>query len=1411
MAGSERKVAPIDANTSTSKTVRGRVREPRVSFFKLFRFATKFDAFIMVLGLFGSALAGSAQPMFTLFFGDIMEGFIGFSRFKACETFPVPTNMSAGASIYVSVIESVSPLTIQNGFARFPPTFISALNHNCQPGFCIPTNLTADATVVDPSFKAVFDNHLSPLHRSTSVIGNMVWSYMCAGNSTTQTDDGWIPHNQVVSYAMGTADYPFGGEWNMSYIQASKSVPTTGDELVTVIVGYIYFFFIAGSVILFGGFLSSAMWTLAGERQGASIQKAYLRALLRQDSAWYDESKVGELSSRISGDIVVVTNGITDKLSTFLENFIRFIVCAVLAFTSCWQLALVLLVVMPIIGIVGVFFGRMQATMSMKNQKGYAMAGAVAQEVLSSIRTVASLTIEKLVADKYEKEIVVAEKASRKKVLVAALGTAMFVVVLFNTYALSFWFGSIIVDSKWAGGGDVLTAFFSMLIGSFAMSEALSMVSAFNQARGAAFRINEVIERRPVIDPYSEEGEKVEHPRGVISFENVKFRYPTRPDVEVLKGLTLHIKVGETVAFVGHSGCGKSTTVSLIQRLYDVESGSVKFDGVDVRHLNLKWMREQMAIVSQEPTLFEGNIMDNIRFGRPTATEEEVIEAAKKANAHSFISTLTQKYGTKVGEKGAQLSGGQKQRIAIARALLLNPCVMLLDEATSALDASSESIVQQALDKAMEGRTTIVIAHRLSTVRRADRICVFDAGEVVEEGTYDGLIAKNGHFKHLVDLQMGTVVGGEVEGEGEGGEEEDKAEQKEGGGVVDVDAADLDVEHAVVKPLSRKTTEMELSGDAAQRHAEAEAADIVPYVPMSRIAQLSRPDIGLFLLGLLGSILRGALVPINGLIMGEIFNTYQLTGDELRQEASFWSLMFVALAFSSAITEFFERFSFLEMGEKLTTRTRRLLFNALLRQNVGWFDSDKHSSGHLTSRLATDTTLMNGIYGERLGQLLRFASTLTAGMIVAFSASWQVTLVILAIFPLIFLSNVLRMRAMKKTMQGSKSVQDVDSVATEAITNIRTVAAFVAEERTLEKLNLSLNDKLEKERKSAMIGGVTYGISSSMFYFAFSLIFWYGALLIGQGELTMDSLMKVFFSIFFAAMTLAQAASIGTSYKKAREAANNIFAVVDRKPFIDSSNDEGLKPDTLKGSVVIKNVHFRYPSRPYAPVLEGVSLEVQPGQTMALVGASGCGKSTTISLVQRFYTPFKGEVYVDGIEVRKWSLPYLRSHIGVVGQEPVLFGTTIRENIRYGKKGATDAEIEEALRIANAAEFVHGLPDGLDTEVGERGTQLSGGQKQRIAIARAIVRNPPLLLLDEATSALDAKSERVVQDALDSAMKGRSTIVIAHRLSTIRNADCIYVFHAGEVVEKGTHDELVAMDGEYNRLVKLQMTDSKGE
>ncbi|RWW74139.1 hypothetical protein BHE74_00017953, partial [Ensete ventricosum] len=610
------------------------------------------------------------------------------------------------------------------------------------------------------------------------------------------------------------------------------------------------------------------------------------------------------------------------------------------------------------------------------------------------------------------------------------------------------------------------------------LGQASPCTSAFAAGQVAAFKMFETINRKPEIDAYDTTGTTLVDIRGDIELKDVCFSYPARPHEQILKGLSLFVQGGTSVALVGESGSGKSTIISLIERFYDPQAGEVFIDGINLKEFKLRWIRGKIGL----------------------------------------------------------LSGGQKQRVAIARAVLKDPRILLLDEATSALDAESESILQEALDHAMKNRTTVIVAHRLTTVRNANMITVVHQGSIAEKA-------------------------------------------------------------------------------------------------------------------LLSSIIRTLYEPPT----------------KLRRDSKFWTLMLTFLGLATLLSIPARAYLFALAGSKLIERIRAMSFDKIVHMEVGWFDKLENSSGAIGARLSADAATVRTLVGDTLALAIQNAATLVAGLAIAFSACWQLALIILALAPLVV--------------------------------------------------------------------GIT------------------------------------------------QYSSLAPDSAKAKSATASVFAILDRKSKIDSSDDSGTTLDLVEGNIVFDRVSFRYPTRPDVRIFHDLCFAVQSGK--------------------RFYDLDSGHILLDGVEIKKLKLRWLRQQMGLVSQEPVLFNDTVRANIAYGKGGdATESEIVAAAESANAYQFISGLQQGYDTLVGERGAQLSGGQKQRLAIARAIIKDPKILLFDEATSALDTESERAVQEALERVMINRTTIIVAHRLSTIKGADMIAVLKDGTIVEKGKHEDLINIkDGFYATLV----------
>ncbi|OQS03065.1 ATP-binding Cassette (ABC) Superfamily, partial [Thraustotheca clavata] len=568
-----------------------------------------------------------------------------------------------------------------------------------------------------------------------------------------------------------------------------------------------------------------------------------------------------------------------------------------------------------------------------------------------------------------------------------------------------------------------------------------------------------------------------------------------------------------------------------------------------------------------------------------------------------------------------------------------------------------------------------------------------------------------------------------------------------------------------------------------------------------------------FVLGGVGAIVNGAVFPVWGVLLTKctvlFFQTYR-GSDGMREEALKWSGAFIGLgaAFFLAIT--LQNHQFAIACERLTSRVRAMCFEAMLRQEIAWFDDEKHSSGSLTTRLATDSAAIRTMTAETVNVVLVNVSTLAIAFGIAFSQSWQMTLAFLGVFPLMGFGAFVQMQGMSGA--NAKNANDGDikagALLSEAINSIRTVASFCLEKTTNESYLAFLQLSSATDRKVGISAGIGFGVSQSCMFFAMAFLFWFGGWLLLRGDIDFERMFLVLNPIMCSSFGVGMAAQGMGDMAKAKKAVQSIFGIIDRIPPIDCSASTGTVLSAVKGEIELKHVAFAYPSRPDSKIYKNYSLTIHAGQTLALVGGSGSGKSTAINLIERFYDPAAGAVYLDGHDLRTLNVQSLRNHISIVSQEPVLFAGTIAENIATGKPGATQAEIEDAAKKANAHDFIMRFPDGYNTSVGDRGVQVSGGQKQRIAIARAIIRDPEVLLLDEATSALDTESERIVQESLDALLKQkrRTTVIVAHRLSTIRNADMIAVVNDGKVCELGTHDELVGiMNGLYANLVAQQV------
>ncbi|KAG8178180.1 hypothetical protein JTE90_006318 [Oedothorax gibbosus] len=1141
-------------------------------------------------------------------------------------------------------------------------------------------------------------------------------------------------------------------------------------------------------------------FSLAAVNQAFKIKNMFMASILKQDVGWYDTTETGDFASRITGDLTRIQDGLGEKVCLCINVISTLLIIVVTSMLNNWRLTLVALSYAPLTSFAMTAMSKIQASVSGEEMQHMSCECRAEERVIHS--------------KPYNKFLVPACKKGIKRGFITALSGCITWLCSKLGLSLAFWYGIKLVVAGDLTGGMLVTVMYNADAAALYFNQFAHLFETFSMARGSAANIFSIIEKVPSIDSSSKEGKKPHSVKGTIRIRDIHFNYPARPTVPILKGVSLDIHPGEKVALVGPSGCGKSTIIQLIQRFYDPAKGSVLLDGNNVKDLNVGWLRDHIGLVGQEPVLFSMTIAENIRYGKKDATQEEIENAAKTANIHSFIEALPLKYDTMVGERGTQLSGGQKQRIAIARALVKNPKILLLDEATAALDTESESVVQAALDEASQGRTTVVVAHRLSTIRTADRIVVLSEGRVKEIGTHDELMEKEGIYFNLVRTQTTTS---NKEKAKEKPYESDEYLLSELGRKMSVlsgssvgSAARQSLQSFGSIGVRSSCSLSSISSTAEDNFKENLDDDLDENVPWSqlRLWKLSASEWPYILVGGIAAVSTGLLFVVHPILFASVLGVLSEDPKEITKKTDVYCIALTVISVTAGLSSFLQVFMFTVAGETVTSRLRKMLFSNVISQDVEFFDHPKNSVGSLCARLTSDAASVQGATGFVISTLFQATATLAVVLGMAFWFEYKAGLVVLTVVPCIWFVSHFGDRKVEELLTSDRlGTEAASKVAIEAIENIRTVASLHQEETILQKFQNHLLESHEKARKHSNVRACIYGFTMGFFTgFMDTFLFLYGSRLIANKELQYGHLLTVFECLMPSVMVISQVVIFAPEYQKARLAAKRIFQLLDIKPKRDAFSKTGKTLEYVNGHIRFRNVYFNYSSRPNVQILSGLDLEVEPGKTIALVGSSGCGKSTCVQLMERFYEPQSGSVLLDDTDVGEMNLSNLRSHIGLVSQEPVLFSYSIAENIAYGdnSRHVDLDEIIEAARKANIHNFISTLPQGYETPVGDKGTQLSGGQKQRVAIARALLRNPKILILDEATSALDAESEQIVQDALNKARSGRTCFIIAHRLTTVQNADVIMVMQKGRIVDKGTHEELLHRKGLYYKMHNTQ-------
>ncbi|MCH9670194.1 MAG: thiol reductant ABC exporter subunit CydC, partial [Gammaproteobacteria bacterium] len=861
-----------------------------------------------------------------------------------------------------------------------------------------------------------------------------------------------------------------------------------------------------------------------------------------------------------------------------------------------------------------------------------------------------------------------------------------------------------------------------------------------------------------------------------IEFDDVRFTYPSsrRPTHD---GLSFKVNVSERVGVVGRSGVGKSSIVRLILRLYDPDGGTVRIGGQDVRELPAHDLYRHIAVVNQDTYLFHGTVEENLRLGSEDATPEALEAAARAANVHDFVQQLPDGYRTVVGERGTRLSGGQRQRIAIARALLRDSPILILDEALSAVDAENEALIQEALDRLMIGRTTLIFAHRLSSIIGCDRLLVLEDGKVAEEGDHVALMARRGTYYALMRAQAGETLDVSTDRQTSA----DRIPRAGQVSALEDDVVQLEPTDAIVR-----------AGEMGWMDAFRELLKHVkPWkgrLTLTFVFGVTR------VFALIGVGVLSALV-VAALKTGEPFQSYLV-----------WLLVVAPFA---GVLHWLESWVAHDMAFRLLAEMRIALFEKLDKLAPAYLL--RRRSGDLVSMATQDVELVEYFFAHTVAPafVAVLVPTLVLGTLFYFGPEMGFALIPFLAFVVLspFFS---RHRLDVLGSRAREALGDLNAHAVDTIQGLGEIVAFEHVRARREQFELRMRRHRDLRLpffRDLTLQMVFLEIATGLGGLAIVVV---GANLVSSGELEASLLPLLTLLAMAAFLPIAEIAHIGRQLADTLGATRRIKGVEDEPVLITDGGhiEDSSQTDANHAAggveLALEGVRFRYFAR-NDEALSDVTFTVEAGSTVALVGPSGAGKTTIAHLLLRFFDPEQGKISMGGVDLRDYSLDGLRARIALVSQDTYLFNETLGQNILLAKPDATPEQLATAVSQAALDEFVAGLPQGLDTRVGERGVRLSGGQRQRVAIARAFLKDAPVLILDEATSHLDAVNEQSVRNALEELMQERTTVIIAHRLSTIRDADMIVVLEAGRVIEIGAHDELIAKRGLYSDLVGHQL------
>ncbi|NED04225.1 ABC transporter ATP-binding protein [Streptomyces sp. SID6648] len=1134
-------------------------------------------------------------------------------------------------------------------------------------------------------------------------------------------------------------------------------------------------------------------------------------ALLRLGGAQQDGLRTGQVVSRSISDITLVQT-LLQFLPNLTGNALMFLCSLVFMALLSPLLTVVALVVGPLLYLIALRSRRDLFPANWHAQQEAAEVASTVEATVTGVRVVKGFGQE-------DRELAGLEErarglfASRLRVVrfTGRYNPALQAVSALGQVAVLALGGWMALHGRISLGTFLA---FTTYLGSFVtpVRQVATLLTVWQQARAGAERVLEVVDEAPAITDAPDARDLPDRPPA-LSWQDVTFRHGEGPPL--LDGFTLDVRPGETLALIGAAGSGKSTAAALLPRFYDVPSGTVAVDGTDVRQLSLTSLRSRIGYVFEESLLVSDTVRANIAYGAPDATDEQIRAAARTARADEFVERLPQGYDTVVGEQGLTLSGGQRQRIALARALVGDPAILVLDDATSAIDARVEAEIHAGLHTETRRRTTLIVAHRRSTLELADRIAVLDGGRVADTGTLNELRSRSALFRTLLSTAEPTAS--------------EPVAQAPAGGVT----ADLWLRDAAAEGDTDESTAVR----AAQALAEAAATSgpgragpgggVLGSAPPSPeliagLARLPLPEadpkvptaqaVAADPAFHLGTLLRPFRLPLAlGLLLVALDAAAQIAVPVLVRHGvdhgvarQAGGVLLAAAACAGLVVAANWLIGIAQVrttgrtGERLLYTLRVKTFAQLQRLGLDYYE--RELGGRIMTRMTTDVDALSNFL--QTGLITAVVSLLTVlGVLVALliiDAGLAVVL-LLALPVLIGATALFRHHSVPAYREARERVSAVNACLQENVTAIRVTQAFRREERNARDFAQLAWGFRDSRLRAQRYMGTFFPFVEFLGTLSTAAVLAVGAGQVRSGELSAGTLIAflLYVELFFS--PIQQLSQVFDGYQQAVIGLGRLRSLM-RTPAGTPPAEQPVKIRKLRGEVEFDEVSFGYAGGGGRDVLHGLRLRIAPGETVALVGATGAGKSTVVKLLARFYDPTAGTVRVDGHDLRDVDLPAFRRRLGLVAQEPYLFSGTVRDAIAYGRPDATDAEVEAAARAVGAHDMIAGLRLGYLQQVGERGRALSAGQRQLLALARAELVDPDILLLDEATASLDLATERRVAAAADALCRRRTTVVVAHRLTTAARADRVVVLDAGTVVESGTHTELLAARGPYHRL-----------